>query len=194
MGPVRRDGEVMTLNTWTDAAEWLRDHLDGLRLAPARMHDAALGESGAPRYSAVFWAILAGTAYDAVDTEETRTCPVSHGYGDPCVRCDGNMSYVVYRRMYRHPLAAALARLRHAPATSPDWPKPYAMVAALLHCGLDLDAAAQAIGHPILGPDHRKTVEAAFLLALRKLEGRWASGPLPRRAPSEAQSAAEAAA
>lgn len=184
----------MTLGTIHAATAWLEEHTDELRKPPTRLHDAALGESGAPRYSAAFWAILAGGPYDAYDVEETRTCS-DHPYGAACVRCSGNLSYNVPRRLYRNPLAAALARLRHERAASPTWPSPYAMCVVLLHCNLDLDAAAVAVGHPILSADHRITVEAKFLSAVRALYGRWASGPLPRpRGVSESQASAEAAA
>lgn len=183
----------MTLATITAATTWLEEHLDELRKPPTRLHDAALGESGAPRYSAAFWAILAGGPYDAYDVEEPRTC-TDHGYGADCFRCGGNITYKVPRRIYRNPLAAALARLRHERATSPSWPTPYLLVIALLRANLDVLSAAWAIGHPIGSDDERATVEAAFLGAVRKLYGKWASGPLPRRGISEAQGDAEAAA
>ena len=183
----------MTLGTIDAARTWLADHLDELRKPPTRLHDAALGDGGAPRYSAAFWAILAGGPYDAYDVDEKRTC-TNHPYGVACNLCDGLVEYVVPRRLYRNPLAAALARLRHERATSPTWPTPYQLVLALLRADLDVTVAAWSIGKPIQSDDHRKVVEAAFLLAVRKLYGRWASGPLPRRSPSEAQSAAEAAA
>lgn len=184
----------MTLGTIEAATEWLALHLDELRKPPTRLHDAALGESGAPRYSAAFWAILAGGPYDAYDVEETRSC-TDHPYGAACFRCQGNLTYTVPRRLYRHPLSAALARLRHERATSPDWPSPFVMCVALLRCDLDVTQAAWAIGHPPGSRDEEATVQAAFLLALRKLYSRWASGPMPKaRGISEAQGDAEAAA
>lgn len=179
---------------YPDAVAWLADHVDELQTPPVRLHDRAYGDDGAPRLSAAFLAFLTASPYDAYDVTETRTCPITHPYGVGCHLCGGNLTFDVPRRLYRHPLAAALASLRHAPATSRDWPTPYAMVLTLLREGLDLDRAAASIEHPILGPDHRKTVEAAFLLAVRKLVGRWASGPLPRVRLSDAQADAEAAA
>ena len=183
----------MTLATIDAARTWLADHTDELRKPPARLHDAALGESGAPRYSAAFWAILAGGPYDAYDVDEKRSCS-DHGWGEDCVRCGGNITYTVPRRLYRNPLAAALARLRHERSASPTWPTPYLMCLALLRCNLDVTTAAAFVGHPVLSEDHRKVVEAAFLSACRKLYSRWASGPMPRRGISEAQGDAEAAA
>lgn len=166
--------------TYLEGIQWLRDHADELREAPTRLHDHAIGEGGGPRYAAAFWALLMGSPYATVSVDETRDCPIGHRYSEPCQLCDGNLSYVVARTLYRHPLAAALERLKHAPATSHDWPKPYELVVLLLRSDFHLPVAAAAIGHPILDDDHRKTVEAAFLLAIRKLAGRWSSGPIPR--------------
>lgn len=167
--------------SWPSALSWLRDHLDGLVTAPERLHDHAIGDDGAPRLSAAFLAVLVGSPYATVTTTEQRNCRLEHPFdAPPCPRCDGQLTYSVDRDVYRHPLAAALATLRNAPATSHDWPRPYVMVVTLIREGLDLDRAAEAIDHPILGPDHRKTVEAAFLLAIRKLAGRWSSGPIPK--------------
>lgn len=184
---------------YPDAIDWLKDHLDGLMQAPTRLHDRETGDDGAPRLSQQFMAVLAGSPYATTWSRDERACPLSHPIGAPtCSMCADQLTYTVQSEVYRHPLAAALATLKHAPATSHDWPTPYQLVLTLLREGFDLDRAATAIGHPILGPDHRKTVEAAFLLAVRKLVGRWASGPIPR-APrwielSEAQQNAENAA
>lgn len=183
----------MTLPTLAAATTWLDEHVDELRKPPTRLHDHALGDGGAPRYSAAFWAILAGGPYDSYDVDEARSC-IDHAYGVGCARCAGNLTYTVPRTLYRNPLAAALARLKHERATSPGWPTPYAMCVVLLRCDLSVDIAAGLIGHPIMSLDHRKTVEAAFLSAIRKLYGRWASGPMPRRSVSDAQADAEAAA
>lgn len=181
---------------WPDAASWITDHLDELISPPVRLHDHAIGDDGAPRLSAAFLAILTGSPFAEVTSSEVRSCPLDHPIGaPPCLRCDDRLSYTVTRNLYRHPLAAALGRLRGAPATSPDWPTPYTMMVVLLREGLVLERAAKAIGHPILGPDHRKTIEAAFLLATRRLVGRWSSGPIEQtRRISDAQADAEAAA
>ena len=184
---------------WPDAIAWLREHVDGLMVAPVRLHDRDIGESGGPRLSAAFMAVLVGDPYVTMTSSEVRACPQPHPYGAaPCFMCSNQLTYTVHRDVYRHPLAAALADLKRVPATSHDWPTPYRMVVTLLREGLDLDRAAAAIEHPILGPDHRRTVEAAFLLAVRKLVGKWASGPIAR-APkwvdrSDSQRAAEDAA
>src|SRR5689334_22420669 len=109
--------------------------------------------------------------------------------------CEGQLSWVSTREIYVHPLAAALERLSHVPANAPTNPTPFVLVVCLLDCGLDIDRAYERLwGKPISSADRRATVEAMFLLAVRKLQGRWSSGPLPKRKPiSEAQAIAEAA-
>ena len=167
---------------WADGVAWLKDHLDGLMQAPTRLHDKETGDDGAPRLSQAFMSVLVGSPYATTWSRDERACQLPHPLGAPtCSRCGDQLTYTVQAEVYRHPLAAALATLKHAPATSHDWPRPYVMVLALIRVGFNLDLAAANIGHPILGPDHRKTVEAAFLLAIRKLVGRWASGPIPNR-------------
>ena len=181
----------MTLATITEAAAWLRDHADELREPPPRLHDAAIGESGAPRYSAAFWSLLVTGPYATRDITEKRNCSIAHGFGDPCERCGGAQTYDVERRFYKWPLHAALASLKKAPATSPQWPTPHQLVIAFMRSGYDLATAAEIIGRPIRSEDERKVVEAAFILACRKLVGRYASGPVLKAGRSESQSIAE---
>ena len=117
----------------------------------------------------------------------------------PGIRFDSieNSSSTSFRlrcRMFCTSLMASRssASLRKAPPSSPDWPPPYVMCLTLMRTGGDLYVAARLIGHEITSLDHRKTVEAAFTLAVRRLAGRWASGPVPKTPQrSEAQSVAE---
>jgi len=179
--------------TLADARDWLDDHLDELRRVPLRLHDAAIGDDGAPRYSAAFWSYLTASPFATRDVVETRTCPRSHGFGEACAFCGGAITYDVPRVVYVSPLSAAFARLRKAPATSPQWPGPYIIVISWIANRYDLAAASEAFGRPYHSEDERKTVEAAVLLAVRKLVGRYATGPVQRRGISDAQADAEAA-
>ena len=165
--------DTATLNS---AIAWLRSNIDGLERAPERLHDHVVGDkdaTGAPRFSGRFWAILTFSPFAVRDSPDAGSLPA-----------------------YAHPLSAALDKLRHEPATSKVWPTPFQLVVALMHAGFDVRRAAKLIGHPIKSPDQRATVEAAFLLALRKLHGRYATGPIPRpyTSLSESQRHAEDAA
>lgn len=173
------------------ARSWLEDHLDELRRVPLRLHDAAIGDDGAPRYSAAFWSYLTASPFATKDIVETRTCPHDHSWGEPCDFCGGSITYDVPRVVYVSPLSAAFARLRKAPPTSPQWPGPYTIVISWIANRYDLAAASEAFGRPYHSEDERKTVEAAVLLSCRKLVGRYATGPVARRGISESQSQAD---
>lgn len=185
-------------STYRQAVLGLLARADGLVEAPPRLHDHAVGDKdalGSPRFSGEFWRILISGPYAHHEAIEWRSCPAPHGPPNPpCERCNDRYGYEVAMDVYDHPLAAALENLRGAPATSRAWPKPYSIGLALLATGGSLERACAELGIEILSDDHRKTVEAEFLWALRKLAGRYATGPVPRAQPkSAAQLDAEAA-
>lgn len=189
------------LATLADALRWLRDHVDELEAPPLRLHGATVGDAdatGAPRFTPEFWALLTSTPYRTRWAQETVVCPLPHPLDakKPCPMCSGQLSWTSSREVYVHPLAAALERLSHVPASAPTLPSPFVLCVALLDCGMDIDRTHQRLwDHPISSEDRRKTVEALFLSAIRRLQGRWSSGPIPKRGQiSEAQSQAEAAA
>lgn len=169
------------------AVEWCRDHWDEQRPVPTRLHVQATGDDGAPRMSGAFASFLVRsdppekgetpTDLTLTSTREEVPCPLR--LLPDCARC-GGIGYTVHDVVtYAWPMSAALYRLQRVPATSRGWPTPYVMIVQLASHGWHVPAAAAAIGQPVLGPDHYKTVEAAFLLAIRKLYGRYASAPMP---------------
>lgn len=189
------------LASFSEARSWLHDHLDELEVPPLRLHGSTVGDqdaTGAPRFTPAFWALLTASPYRTRWAQETVVCPQDHPLrGKPCQMCGGQLSWVASREVYVHPLAAALERLSNVPSPAPTVPSPFVLVVCFLDCGLDLDRAHERLwGQPISSPDRRGTVEAMFLSALRKLHGRWSSGPIPKRSwvdLSDSQRNAEAA-
>lgn len=118
-----------------------------------------------------------------------------HEYVGPnpfdCGDCQGTGLHLVQRDVHDHPMYVALAGLAKVPRPSNGTPSPIELVLALAYSGWDLDRAARAAGLPIVSDDHRETVRAMLLLSIRKLYGRFASGPVGR---SESQARAEDAA
>lgn len=189
--------------TFAEARRWLVDHVDELESPPMRLHGATVGDgdqTGAPRYTPEFWALLTSSPYRTRFAQETVVCREDHPLASrkPCQMCAGQLSWVTTREVYVHPLAAALERLSHVRSSAPTVPTPFVLVVTLLDCGLDIDRAYERLwGKPISSADRRATVEALFLVACRKLVGRWSSGPIPKRSwvdMSDSQRAAEAAA
>ena len=191
------------LASFTEAVTWLAERASLEH--PTKMHDRATGDDGAPRLSEGFIRWLTRDepsetpwAFETFTTTVQEDCPRPHpirAKGEPrCELCDDALWWSKTRPMYVRPFAAALERLRHKRATTPDWPTPYEMVVRLIAARYDLEYAAFAIGHPILGEDHRKTLEAKFISVVRDLSDRYQSGPMPRsRRISDAQASAEAA-
>lgn len=197
---------MQKLASFTDAVSWLRDYQDAD--LPSKIHDRATGDDGAPRLSAGFMHWL---TRDEADPERSpwafqtalvtvqEDCPRPHpirAKGEPrCELCDDALWWSKTRSLYVRPFMAALERLSHVPPTSKDWPAPKELVLRLIASRYNVDAAADAIGHPVLGADHRATLEAVFLNATRKLVDRYSTGPVPRVGRrSEQQNDAEAAA
>lgn len=171
------------IQTFRQAVRWLAPRAAELGDAPLKLHTSGTAASdllGSPPFSGEFWLRLSTDAFAGHDVTITKTCSLPHPLDVVCPRCDNNYSYTVTRKVYHRPFAAALSRLSHAPATSRAWPKPHAMILALIAAGFRLDGAARVIGHPIGSEDERTTVEAAFILAVRKLHDRYAEGPIPK--------------
>lgn len=191
-----------TLRSFSEGRAWLQEHLDELEAPPLRLHAATVGDqdaTGAPRFTPEFWALLTSSPFRTRWAQETVVCPMPHPVrGKPCEMCANQLSWTSNREVYAHPLAAALERLSRVPANAPTNPTPFVMTVALLDCGLDLDRAHFRLwGRLIESEDRRKTVEALFLMAIRALQSRWSSGPIPKPSwidRSESQRAAEEAA
>lgn len=184
--------------TISAAIAWTRDHWNEQRTAPVRLHVSGTEPDdllGSPRMAPGFWRFLQGDSCAVEIAREETVCPLR--YDPDCARCGGTGVIVHERPVFRYPMAAALYRLSKVPATSPGWPRPYSLVVLLASSGWQVARAAAAIGQPVQSPDHYRTLEAAFLIALRKLHSRYASAPLPDlkwTEKSDAQRSAEDAA
>jgi hypothetical protein len=187
---------VTGLPDLASAIEWARKHWGEQRPVPTRLHVHEVQPDdllGSPKLAPDFWRYLQGDATATYTSRHEVPCPLRE-LAD-CPRC-GGAGYTIEERLhYEWPMTAALSKFAKVPATSKGWPTPYVMVVTLASNGWDVTRAAAAIGQPVLGPDHYKTIGAAFLLALRKLYNRYASAPLPERGwisgRSDAQRAAE---
>ena len=195
---MKRQSDLPTL---ASGIAWLSEHLDELADIPYRLHDHAVGDKdafGAPRFSGAFWHRLVGSAFSFHEVKTSMSChhPQLPPGGDPrqCDECYGIGVKDVTRDEYDKPLSAAMVALSHEPAPSTGTPQPIAYIVALLVSGMDIDQASRRVGIPIVSADHRLTVEAMFLRSIRKLYGRFRSGPVGRRDISDAQADAEAAA
>jgi len=185
----------MNLASLSEALAWLREARDGLEVAPMRLHQST-GSDGTPEsitgihdglgglpFSRDFIALLDGSPFRTRTATETVVCPNPHPVRGPeCALCRGQLSWTASRTVYVAPLAAALERLSHVKSPAPTVPSPFVLCVALLDCGLDIDRMHERLwGKPISSEDRRKTVEAMVISALRKLHGRWSSGPIPKR-------------
>lgn len=167
------------MGTLDDAIAWARDHWV-LPEAPARIHQHAVEPDsalGSPKMSPAFLRYLEGSR--TATTWQRITEPCFHATG-LVADCCGGVGYMTRdRERYVYPMAAALAALAKLPQKGLN-PHPLELVVVLAHAGWSVTAAAALCGVHIVSADHAQTVDAMFLLALRKLRGRYASGPLPR--------------
>lgn len=182
------------------AVQWLRTAWTTLPVAPTKLHTRDIDGQLGQRYSAAFARILNGLG-------GKRTVPVQDicfhptlprdrsgdltGSPFDCGDCQGTGLHVVERELYDHPMYVALASLSKVPRASDGTPAPIDYILCLASASWDLDRAARLVNIPIVSDDHRETVRAMFLLSIRKLYGRFASGPVGR---SESQARAEDAA
>lgn len=173
----------MSLPTIELGIEWLRDHHDGSRAVPSRLHKHDTeGELGAPPFSAPFMAYLMSRPTDEITIRETVDCNHLHDATWP--KCGVDRAY------YRAPMWRALWLLSKRQATRPHRPTPYALVTTLIDSGYDWRLAVFRLR---LSYD---VGEALMLMALRSLEGLYCAGPVPRRSwtsLSESQQNAEGA-
>jgi hypothetical protein len=175
---MKRTSDLATLPL---ALEWLRSHVDELADVPIRLHDHAVGDKdalGAPRFSGAFWHRLVGSAYatHVARLEESCYHPMKHQA--ECPECFGTNVKTTQRDVYDRPLSAAMVSLAKIPAPSLGTPSPVQYILALLQAGLVIEPAAYLVRIPIVSADHRLTVEAMFLRAIRQLHSRYSSGPI----------------
>lgn len=176
------------------AVQWLRTAWTTLPLPPARLHTRDIDGQLGQRYSSAFARVLTGLGgWRTIPVQDVCYHPTLPKDASPfdCGDCQGSGLHVVTRDVYDHPMYAALAGLAKVPRPSNGTPSPIDYVMALAWSSWDLERAAQLVGVPIVSADHEVTVRAMFLLSIRKLYGRFASGPVGR---SESQAKAEDAA
>ena len=193
--PRRPAEEVATL---TAALAWLRTAWTTLPVPPAKLHDRDIEELsalGSHRFSAAFARLLDGKPTDTEISEETVTCYhprlVDRDDVRACPDCSGDGVTKATRVRYRSPMSAALSRLSKMPRPSDGTPAPIDYIIALAAGGWDMRQAAKLLGYHVLSPDHSQTIDAMFLLAIRRLHERYSAGPVGRSVPytelSEAQ-------
>lgn len=181
-----------SLETLPEAIAWLRQKWDG-RPIPMRLHDRDTEGEGGLRFSGAFLAFLRARPFDAQTTEETDVCHHPQLTGDyirACPDCWGIGTREYTRTRYRYPMWAALRCIENVPAIRPNHPSPYMCIALIVGSGWNARNAATVSG---LSWD---TAEGLFLMAIRRLHGRYRSGPVPQRswlAKSENQQMAEVA-
>ena len=185
---------------YASAISWLRNAWLTLPVPPARLHTRDIDGQLGQRYSGAFAHVLSGLGgardVDVQDVCYHPTLPrdkygeIAGSYFD-CGDCQGSGLHTVTRRLFDHPMYAALSGLAKVPRPSDGTPAPIDYIIALAGASWDLERAARLVGVPIVSDDHRETVRAMFLLAVRKLYGRFATGPVGR---SESQARAEDAA
>lgn len=178
--------------TYSSALAWLRTAWTTLPVPPTKLHtrdiDGVLGLA----FSAPFARIANGQlgGWRTVQVQDVcyhPTLPRQRGelVGSPfdCGDCGGSGLHMVERQVSHHPMYVALGGLAKVPRRSDGTPAPIDYIMALAWSGWDLDNAAWLINMPIVSADHRLTVMADFLLAIRKLHSRYSSGPIPKSDP-----------
>ena len=183
--------------TYGDAVRWLRSAWATLPVAPKAIHTRDIEDQsalGSHRFSSGMWRILTGSPYSTEEADEVQECqheaqdPAKRRAGDMCPTCaiyseDGTMiaergTVTRSRLRYISPMAAALSSLSRGVPPPPGRPSSVDCLVALAWSGWRLDTAAAYLGMPIVSDDHRRTVEAMMLMHIRKLYGRYASGPI----------------
>ena len=196
----RTHDDVMDLSS---ALSWVRKAWATLPQAPARLHDRDIEDGsvlGSHRFSSPMWRILTGhpsSEYEAAETVQCNHHRLTTASEYDCPDCQGAGHYEHRVRRYRSPMAAAMSNLSRMRRPSDGTPAPVTTVLALAHAGWDVPRAAELVGITIVSPDHRITVEAMFLMNLRRLRDRYSESPMPRVGwvdKSDAQRAAEEAA
>jgi hypothetical protein len=195
---VRRPSEDVA--DYFAAVSWLRTAWTTLPVPPAKLHTRDIDGQLGQRFSAPFAKVLSGLGgWRSVTVQDVCNHPTvardKYGtiIGSPfdCGDCQGTGLHLVQRDVHDHPMYVALSGLSKVVRPSDGTPAPIEFVMALAWSGWDLDRAARLVGVPIVSVDHRETVRAMFLMSIRRLHGRYSSGPVGK---SQAQSNAEDAA
>lgn len=154
------------------AIEWLREHWDGQREAPVRLHESHTtdGALGGLRYSGAFTATLGWSSRTSVRTTDTRPCghPMNRGQSRDCPECDGLGVKEVLVDRYPHPMSTALVELRKE-TTLPGFVPSLAVIYALASAAWRPRVAMQLLGIED---------EAIILRAIRRLFGKYQAGPV----------------
>jgi hypothetical protein len=185
------------------ALSWVRRAWATLPVAPDRIHARDIEDQsvlGSHRFSAAMWRILTSSAYAVHESAETVQCNhnrLTTASVFDCIDCHGNGFYEHRVTRYRWPMRAALASLAKVPRPSEGSPAPIDTILALAHAGWDPVRAAPLLGIEVVSPDHAVTVQAMFLMNLRRLRDRYSEAPISKTGwvdKSDAQRAAEEAA
>lgn len=154
------------------AIEWLREHWDGQREAPVRLHEAHTtdGALGGLRYSGAFTATLGWSSRTSVRTTVTQRCshPMNSGRERDCPECMGVGVKDVTVDRYPHPMSTALVELRKE-TTLPGFVPSLNVIYALASAAFRPRVAMQLLG---------LEDEAILLRAIRRLFGKYQAGPV----------------
>ena len=167
----------MTLATLSDAIDWVRDRWANQRAVPTRLHTRE-EEGVGLGFTPAFRAALDGKPDTVIASTRTESCYhplLSRGMSPrDCPECRGAGVKEVRSDLYAHPMTLALHRLRLGLA-SRRHPHPYGLVIVLASHGWDARQAARALAI------HWDRAEPLFLMALRRLHGHYAEGPVDTR-------------
>jgi hypothetical protein len=175
--------DVATLSA---ALRWLERAWSTLPVPPVRVHVRDIEDKsalGSHRFSGPMWRIITGRPTDDYDVTESVMCGHPRLVTDnpfDCRDCLGAGFYEHRVRRYRSPMAAALHRLSKVPAPSDGTPAPIEFIYALYEGGWGVQFALYLLGFHAVSPDHQKTLDAQFLLAIRQLHSRYSAGPVAR--------------
>lgn len=183
----------MTLASLSEAIDWARSNWHQQRAVPLRLH-VRDNEGLGPFYTAAFAAALDGSSSATTVAPETVSCyhPLLNGRADirNCPECIGMGVKEVRHERYLYPMSRALTRLHNSLGPGRQ-PHPYHLVVELAACQWNARSAAEMLN---LNWDR---AEALFLMALRRLHGFYAAGPVQTKPTwielSDAQRAAEMA-
>lgn len=167
-------GGGVTLVTLSDAIEWVTDRWANQRAVPTRLHtreEEGIGLGFTPAFAAA----LDGKPDTVRSESRTVECwhpllPKGHADRD-CPECIGTRVKEVRSDLFLFPMSLALARLRNGLANRRQ-PHPYGLVIVLAANGWLPEKAARSLAIPW------DRAEPLFLMALRKLHGRYQEGPV----------------
>ena len=178
-----RHAEVADIHS---ALSWLKAAWTTLPVPPVRLHDRDVEDQsqlGSHRFSSPMWRILVGRPTDEYDASESVMCQhpqLRSGNAFDCPDCQGSGYYEHRVRRYRSPMSAALHRLSKMPSPSDGTPAPMDYILALQSSDWNVWRAAMLLRLSPVSEDHWRTIEAMFLLAIRRLHQRYSVGPVAR--------------